>query len=137
MFSDALFPSLGGSAVGFPQVTNLVCVSTFYGLPRWRSGSESACQCQSLQRHGFDPWVGKIPWSRKRQPTPVLLPGQFHGQRGLAGYCPWCCKESYYVRLYWLAVAAIMVCNKSPQHSVAEDHNPLISQPWVLQDQWL
>ena len=30
-----------------------------------------------------------------------------------------------------------MVCNKSPQHSVAEDHNPLISQPWVLQDQWL
>ena len=31
-------------------------------------------------------WVGKIPWSRKWQPTPVFLPGKFHGQRSLAGY---------------------------------------------------
>ena len=35
-----------------------------------------------------------------------------------------------YVRLYWLAVATIMVCNKPPQYSVAEDHDPLISQLW-------
>ena len=34
----------------------------------------------------FDPWVGKIPWSRKWQPTPVFLPGKFHGQRSLEGY---------------------------------------------------
>ena len=32
---------------------------------------------------GFDPWVGKIPWRRKWQPTPVLLPGKSHGQRSL------------------------------------------------------
>ena len=33
------------------------------------------------RRHGFDPWVGKIPWRRKLQPMPVFLPGIFHGQR--------------------------------------------------------
>ena len=42
----------------------------------------------------FDPWVGKIPWRRKWQSTPVLLPAQSHGQRSLAGYSPWGQKES-------------------------------------------
>ena len=42
----------------------------------------------------FDPWVGKIPWRRKWQPTPVLLPGKSHGQRSLVGYSPWGRKES-------------------------------------------
>ena len=41
-----------------------------------------------------DPWVGKIPWRRKRHPTPVLLPGKFHGLRSLVGYSPWGRKES-------------------------------------------
>ena len=41
-------------------------------------------------RPGFDPWVGKIPWKRKWQPSPVFLPGQ----RNLVGYSPWCRKES-------------------------------------------
>ena len=45
-------------------------------------------------RHGFDPWVGKICWSRKWQPTPVFLPGKCHGQRSLAGYSSWGCKDS-------------------------------------------
>ena len=39
-------------------------------------------------RHGFDPWVGKIPWRRAWQPTPVFLPGEFLGQRRLSGYSP-------------------------------------------------
>ena len=47
---------------------------------------ESICQCR---RRGFDPWVGKIPWRKKYLPTPVFLPGQFHGQRSLEGYSPW------------------------------------------------
>ena len=34
-------------------------------------------------RHRFNPWVGKIPWRRKWQPTPLFLPGEFHGQRSL------------------------------------------------------
>ena len=40
------------------------------------------------KRPGFDPWVGKIPWRRARQPTPVFWPGEFPGQRSLVGYTP-------------------------------------------------
>ena len=50
--------------------------------------------CLQCRRHGFNPWVGKIHWRRKWQPTPVCLPGKFHGQRSLVGYSPWDCKES-------------------------------------------
>ena len=39
-------------------------------------------------------WVEKIPWRRKWQPTPVFLPGKFHGQRSLVGYSPWGHQES-------------------------------------------
>ena len=46
------------------------------------------------RRHGFDPWVGKIPLRRVWQPTLVFLPGKPHGQRSLVGYSPWGCKES-------------------------------------------
>ena len=42
---------------------------------------------------GFDPWVGKIPWSRKWQPTPVFLPGKFHGLGDPVDYSPWCLKQ--------------------------------------------
>ena len=45
-------------------------------------------------RLGFDPWVGKIPWRRAWQPTPVFLPGESNGQRSLAGYSLWGHKES-------------------------------------------
>ena len=38
-------------------------------------------------------WVGKIPWRREWQPTPVFLSGELHGQRSLAGYSPWGCKK--------------------------------------------
>ena len=55
------------------------------GLPWWLSGKRI---CLWFRRHGFDAWVGKIPWRRKWQLTPVLLPGEFHGQRSLAGYSP-------------------------------------------------
>ena len=61
------------------------------GLLRWCSGIESTCQCR---RCGFDPWVRKVPWRRKWQPTPVFLPGKFHRQGSLVGYWPWGCKES-------------------------------------------
>ena len=45
------------------------------------------------KRCRFHLWVGKIPCSRKWQPTPVFLPGKSHGQRSLAGFSPWGCKE--------------------------------------------
>ena len=59
------------------------------GLPRSPSGKESASQCQRHKGHGFNPWVGKIPWRRKWQPTPLFLPGKFHEQRILVGSSPW------------------------------------------------
>ena len=43
---------------------------------------------------GFDPWVGKIPWRRKWQLTPVFFLGKSHGWRSMAGYIPWGHKES-------------------------------------------
>ena len=45
-------------------------------------------------RPGFNPWVGKISWKWKWQPTPVFLPGKSHGQRSLVGYSSWGRKES-------------------------------------------
>ena len=47
------------------------------GFPGGSSGQE------------FDPWVRKVPWRRKWQPTPVILPGKAHGQRSPAGYSMW------------------------------------------------
>ena len=49
--------------------------------------------CLQCRRPGFDSWVGKTPWRRKWQSTPVFLPGKSHGERSLAGYSPWGCKS--------------------------------------------
>ena len=49
-------------------------------------GKVSAC---NVGDPGLIPGVGKIPWRRKWQPTPVFLPGKSHGQRSLVGYSPW------------------------------------------------
>ena len=61
------------------------------GFPGGLHGKESACNCW---RPGFDPCIGKIPWRREWQATPVFLPGESHGQKSLVGYSPWGCKES-------------------------------------------
>ena len=52
-------------------------------------GGSDGRVCRKCGKPGFDPWVGKIPWRRKRQPIPVFLPGKYHGRRSLAGYSPW------------------------------------------------
>ena len=62
-------------------------------LPWWLSSKESTCQCRRHRRCRFNLWVGKIPWRRKWQPTPVFLPGESHGQRSLADYSPQGCKS--------------------------------------------
>ena len=62
---------------------------TGHGLPWWLSGKESACQ---YRRCRFDPCgfdVGKIPWRKKWQLTPVFLPWRSYGQKSLVGYSPW------------------------------------------------
>ena len=58
-------------------------------FPGGTSGKEPVCQ-----RRRRKTWVGKIPGRRAWQPTPVFLPGKSHGQRSLAGYSTWGCKES-------------------------------------------
>jgi len=55
---------------------------------------ELNAQERRRKRLRFDPWVRKIPWRQKWQPTPVFLPGKSHGQGRLAGYSPWDCKET-------------------------------------------
>ena len=49
--------------------------------------------CLQCRRPRFDPWVSKIPWRRKWQHNPVFLPEESYGQRSLAGYSSWVCKE--------------------------------------------
>ena len=52
----------------------------------WASLVAQRLKClPAMRRPRFDPWVGKIPWRRKWQPTPVLLPGESHGRRGRVG----------------------------------------------------
>ena len=60
------------------------------GFPGGSVVKNPACQCRG---HGFSPWVGKFPWRRKRQTTPVFLPREAHGQRSLVGYSSLGCKE--------------------------------------------
>ena len=62
-------------------------------LMNFPGGSDGKNICLQCGRPGFKPWVGKIPWRRKWQPTPVFLPGKSHGRRSLAGYSPWGFKE--------------------------------------------
>ena len=63
------------------------------GFPDCPSDKKSACQYWRHTRLEFNPWVRKIWWRRKWQPTSLFLPGKFHGQRSLLGYSPGMCKE--------------------------------------------
>ena len=72
-----------------------ICVVGHEGFPGGASSKEPpACQGKRHRRLGFDPWVGKIPWRRAWQPTPVFLLGESHGQRSLEVYSPRGHKES-------------------------------------------
>ena len=76
------------------------------GTPLWASlvaylVKKIRLQCGSPR---FDPWVGKIPWRRKRLPTPVFWPGEFHGLCG-----PWGRKELYTTE--WLSCATERKCS--------------------------
>ena len=63
----------------------------------WLKWQRICLQCWGPR---FNPWVRKILWSRKWQPTSVFLPGEFHGQRSLVSYIPWGHKESYMAEQY-------------------------------------
>ena len=100
--------------------TNLVCILPGRsddkgprGLPWWLQWWRIHLQCR---RPGFDPWVGKIPWRRAWQPSPVLLPGESCGQRSLVGCSPQGHKES----------------DMTEQLSTAEDPREGSPLPWKL-----
>jgi len=60
-------------------------------MPCGSDSKESVC---NVGDPGLIPGLGRFPWRREWQPTPVFLPGEFHGQRSLVGYSPWSHKES-------------------------------------------
>ena len=75
----------------------------------WLSGKISTCQ---YRRPGFSPWVRRIPWRRKWQPTPVFLPGESYGPRNLVGCSPQGHKE--------------LVTTKATQHACTIHLQPLL-----------
>ena len=81
-----------GTSSSFPwSVLHVIwtLVSWRVAFPGGATGKEPPCQCKRCRRHRFDPWVGKNPWRRKWQATPVFLPGESHGRRSLVGCSPW------------------------------------------------
>ena len=87
------YPVSWGQVIYTSHFCNRHLIILFLGLAWWLGGKESSRQCM---RHGFDPQVGKIPWKRKWQPSPVFLPEKSHGQMSLMGYSPWGCKRVLY-----------------------------------------
>ena len=83
--SRLLLQQTGSVALALPGKPSHFTLHT-YLLPWWLRWQSI---CLQWWRPGFDPWVGKIPWRKKWQPTPVFLPEKFHGRRSLVGYSPW------------------------------------------------
>ena len=93
-----------------------------WGLPRWLSGKSPPANAGDTG-DGFDHWVGKIPWRKVWEPSPVFLPGQSHGQRSLAGHSPCGRKESVDQKEIQPRSAANICAHAFPSQS----------QPFVLQ----
>ena len=98
-----------------PQATGVwggdgisINVSQSWGFSSGSSGKEPACQCRRCKGYRFDPWVRKIPWKRAWLLTLVLLPGESHGQKGLAGYSAWGLKELGMTEATWHSCIPVM-----------------------------
>ena len=79
--------------------------TTSRGFLGGASGKEPTCQCRRYKRCRFSNWVGKIPWRRAWQPTPVFLPEESHRQRRVAGDSPQGQSQSW-TWLKWLSAHA-------------------------------
>ena len=115
------------------QVINkyLVCSTKLEpGFPCGTTGKESACKYRRCKKHGFNPWVGKIPCRRKWLSALVFLLGKSHGQRSLAAYSPWGRKE-----LDMSEQLSLQFCLMSEAQGQAEDSGYLyinLGSLWVL-----
>ena len=93
-------PSTGTSYQTWGEKIKSYCLDPFITswprtwLPQLAQLYRICLQCRRCRKRRFNPWLGKILWKRAWQPTPVFLPGESHGQRNLAIYSPWSCKES-------------------------------------------
>ena len=88
------------SGLPCPPLGNLPTQGLNPGLPHCRSilyhlshQGRAHLPVQTTMRNGLDPWVRTLPWRRAWQPTPAFWPGESHGQKSLAGYSPWGCRE--------------------------------------------
>ena len=77
-----------------PDVAGAESTKDKLGLPcnfsvDFPGGSDGKASARNAGDLGSIPGSGKVPWRRKWQPTPVLLPGKFHGQKSLVEYSPW------------------------------------------------
>ena len=118
------FPLLEEWCIHHSSKPHVLPPKLYLGLLWWLRGLSVCLECR---RPGFDPWVGKIPWRRKWQPTPVLLPGESHGGRSLIGYSPRGHKESdtterLYLLTYLLSSTLRPVCLDSGYQSVTIIH---------------
>ena len=108
-----VFPPSTSSKILFANV-----YWVFQLLSHGSDGKESACNWPR-----FNPYVGKISWRREWLPTPVFLPGEFHEQKSLAGYCPlghresdtteWLTPRNYWVSAMKQALIGVPVCTNS------------------------
>ena len=74
--------------ISFKTLLSILCkihikndILSSLGFPGGASGKEPICQCRRCKRHGFNPWVGKIPRRKAWQPTQVSFPRESYGQR--------------------------------------------------------
>ena len=90
-------------------------------------------------RLGFNPWVGKTPWRKEWQPTPVFLLGEFHEQKSLEGYSPWGHKESDMTEQLstWPGNRAIPEDKTQSQGTSFSEKKPIFSVYYVLLIQYL
>ena len=83
---------------------NKGAASPLQGFPSGSVVRSTPANAGDTRGAGSIPGLGGFPWRRKCQPTPVFLPGKFHGQRNLVGYSPWGHKESDIME--WLSTQA-------------------------------
>ena len=100
-----------------------------FGLFRWLSGKEYAFQGRRHRRYRFNPWVRKIPWSKKWQPTPVFLPGKFYKQRSLACYVVHGVAKSQIGLSYW-AHTHTWKPHPGEETKLSEAPHPLLMLPF-------